>query len=237
MSGENKPERTKLQFSLMALSILITFSVVGLIRFADRQDLNSHPFFVRTATTVDVVGYDLGHSFAFKECPTTEGAGGANTYAYVISAPCFKHVKQIDIGKPLRNDEAVLVEQLDTARRYTAANQVRPICIGVVNGNVEAVEVRVTADRHFLAATIRQLGEPIAYQEQPNETLRASNFYRAKGRLVSSDHIQLAERTSISKGVHSHIATDDILIAPTPKGESLVQNTWNTFRSACEVAY
>jgi hypothetical protein len=237
LNRDAKPRLTGLQFSLMALSICITVAVVGSMGIASRRaQTNSRSFFIRSASSVVVVGYELGHPLALPECPTTGGIGIANAYTYAMSERCFKHVTQTDIGKPLSKKEAVLVEQLDIAKQYVAANWARPICIGVVDGNVEALEVSVNANGDFLAATKGQLGEPAAYRGQQDETLRASIAYRTKEWSKFPAQIQLAERTSYSKG-RGGIAISDIVIAYTPMGEPLVRNTWNTFRSACGVAY
>jgi hypothetical protein len=101
----------------------------------------------------------------------------------------------------------------------------RPICIGVVDGNVQALEVSVTASGDLLAATKSELGEPVAYRGQRDETLRASIAYRTKEWSRFSEQIQLAERTSYSKG-RGGIAISDSVIVYTPVGESLVRNTW-----------
>ncbi|WP_144113875.1 hypothetical protein [Paraburkholderia sp. BCC1886] len=146
LSCDTRPRLAGRQFLLMGLSICLTVAVVGLIRIAERRSpANSPAFFTRHGSSIAVAGYELGRPLALPECPTTGETGMTRTYAYAISARCFEHATQTDIGKPLSKKEAVLVEQLDIAKQYGAANWARPICIGVVDGNVEALEVSINA--------------------------------------------------------------------------------------------
>jgi hypothetical protein len=198
------------------------------------------PIFSASHDSVALVGLQVGEHFHMQECPTEQDKYGNITYSALIQKDCYRQLVPGKIGKAVLDDGPLELDLLGLAKKYPAANWRAPVCVGVISGNVEAIEVGLELNSitwktpaQVLDENTRTLGKQTAHRAYLPFP-KAPPVFQADEWQVAGSTSQITQHSfAVSGGRRAGIATVSHAIAFSEKGRTLARDAWKTPKTFC----
>lgn len=104
------------------------------------DEKNRYPLISSDAGNISLAGFEIGKPIGVPECSFSK-RNSVLSYDSKDERVCFSHLSRDRIGATDNQPEWVGVEGADATRHHSDASMGRPLCIGLVDGKVEAISV------------------------------------------------------------------------------------------------
>ncbi|MEK6425789.1 MAG: hypothetical protein V4801_39960 [Burkholderia gladioli] len=223
---------------LFPFGFLAVQYIINLAFFNDVEHMKGqYPLIVRHDGRIALVGYEIGSSVGIPECPFAKN-GPAVSYTFEDTTTCFKHSADENIGALGNGPEWVKVDFAFEAKHYNAISSMAPVCLGLVDGKIQAISVaqgsRSLGFASLFKAANRQFGKPASRVDDAREV----GLYKYVNLLikwnVAGGGAWLVDKSRfyvVSGRENGRISTLTIF---SPLGKDLVDRKAGLLRMACE---
>ena len=197
------------------------------------------PIFALSESSISLAGYRLGDALNLDECPIEKNNYGVNSYSANILINCYRHLSPTRVGRPVIDAESIEIDRLDLARIYPIANWAAPICIAMIRGHVEAVELALEpygvagkTAAQVLTDAAMPLRSPTAHRSYTPDPVGLPNF-QVNEWTRTENTAQIASYTFAGSGRGGGTVTVFHAIIFSEKAKAVAGSTWRTSRTFC----